>query len=313
MKDKFNREINYLRISITDLCNLRCTYCVGDKVVEKKCHENIISPERIREIVSSAVKLGINKVRITGGEPLVRNGVVEICRYIKGIPGINELCLTTNGVLLEKFAQELFDAGVSKLNISLDTLSPEKYHRITRVGDIDDVLRGIKKAKEVGFKDIKINAVLIGGFNDDEIKDFADFAIKNNLTVRFIELMPIGESKKLDHSSFISNNAILQALPDLKFDKNDGVSILYKLNDKGAKIGLISPLSNIFCKDCSRLRLTSDGKLRPCLHSPLEINTTGLEGDELFEAIKKAVLLKPEKHHLENGSDATLGMNEIGG
>ena len=314
MKDRFNREVDYLRISVTDLCNLRCTYCMGEDGVNKVSHKSILTPERIRNIVKEASELGIHKVRITGGEPLVRHGIIEICRYIANVPGIDEVCITTNGVLLDKYAKDLYDAGVRKLNISLDTLNKDKYRKITRLGNIDDVLTGIKKAKEVGFKDIKINAVLIGGFNDDEIVNFKDFALQNNLTIRFIELMPIGESLGFNDKSFMSNNIILEKLGNLEFEKVDGVSLLYKLNDKGAKIGLISPLSNSFCKNCSRLRLTSEGKLRPCLHSSLEVDTNGFDGDELKEVIKKAILLKPESHHLNEGKKTNdKKMHQIGG
>ena len=314
MKDRFNREVDYLRISVTDLCNLRCVYCMPVSGVAKKEHKQIISVERIKEVVLAASKLGISKVRLTGGEPLVRNGIIEICKEIKSISAIKELCLTTNGVLLNKMAQELYDAGVDRLNISLDTLNPDKYKHITRGGNIDDVLTGIQKSKEVGFKNIKINVVLIGGFNDDEIKDFGKFAQDQGLTVRFIELMPIGQSKLMARKSYLSNDIILQRIPDL-IPVNDasGVANEYKFKNSNGRIGLISPLSHIFCKTCSRIRLTSEGKIKPCLHSSLEVPTEGFVGDELVEAIRKAILLKPEKHHLEAGSDSLNNMNEIGG
>ena len=314
MKDLFNREVDYLRISVTDLCNLRCVYCMPVSGVAKKEHKQIISVERIKEVVLAASKLGISKVRLTGGEPLVRNGIIEICKEIKSISAIKELCLTTNGVLLNKMAQELYDAGVDRLNISLDTLDPDKYKHITRGGNIDDVLTGIQKSKEVGFENIKINVVLIGGFNDDEIKDFGKFAQDQGLTVRFIELMPIGQSKLMGQKSYLSNDIVLQRIPDL-IPVNDasGVANEYKFKNSNGRIGLISPLSHIFCKTCSRIRLTSEGKIKPCLHSSLEVPTEGFVGDELVEAIRKAILLKPEKHHLEAGSDSLNNMNEIGG
>lgn len=313
MRDSFNREIGYLRISVTDLCNLRCVYCMPADGIIKKEHHEIMSVERIKEVVLAASKLGITKVRLTGGEPLVRHGIMEICREIKSISTIKELCLTTNGVLLKDMAKDLFDAGVDRLNISLDTLKKDKFERITRGGNLDDVLEGIKEAKRVGFKNIKINVVLIGGFNDDEIADFAKFAKKEELVVRFIELMPIGQGKEMSRSSFVSNDLILKSIPELIKTKDDGVSIEYSFKDSKGKIGLISPLSNSFCKYCSRIRLTSDGKIKPCLHSSLEIPTNGLNGDDLVETIKKAIRLKPEKHHLETGSDSKDNMNEIGG
>ncbi|MBO4856420.1 MAG: GTP 3',8-cyclase MoaA [Bacilli bacterium] len=313
MKDSFNREVDYLRISVTDLCNLRCVYCMPSCGVCKKEHQEIISVERIKEVVLAASKLGITKVRLTGGEPLVRKGIIEICKEIKSISAIKELCLTTNGVLLKNMAQTLFDVGVDRLNVSLDTLDLKKYERITRGGNLNDVLGGIEKAKAVGFKNIKINAVLIGGFNDDEITDFVEFAKKEELTVRFIELMPIGQGKLMGKESFVSNDLIFQKVPDLIQTRDDGVAKEYSFKDSKGKIGLISPLSHSFCSSCSRIRLTSDGKIKPCLHSSMEIPTNGLGGDELVETIKKAILLKPEKHHLEIGSDSLNNMNEIGG
>ena len=313
MKDRFSREINYLRISVTDLCNLKCIYCVSEKGVPKKQHSEIISPERIEEIVRAAVKLGINKVRITGGEPLIRHGIIEICRKIRGISGIKELCLTTNGVLLKEMAKNLYDAGVDRLNISLDTLDADKFSRITRGGNIKDVYEGIFEAQKVGFKNTKINVVLIKNFNDNEIFAFLKFAEKYGVFVRFIELMPIGQGKEMGPDSFISNNEILKHLANLEKVESDGVSVQYKFKNQPGGIGLISPISNSFCKSCSRLRLTSDGKLRPCLHSSIEVDTNGLSGEDLTNALIEAIELKPEKHHLERGSDSLKGMNEIGG
>ena len=313
MKDSFNREINYLRISVTDLCNLKCVYCVPEKGVAKRKHEDIISPERIEEIIKAAAKLGINKVRITGGEPLIRHGILEICRKIRGISGIKEICLTTNGVLLEEMAQDLFEAGVDRLNISLDTLDPEKYKRITRGGDITNVLKGIDAAQKVGFKNTKVNVVLIHNFNDGEIENFVKFAENHSIFVRFIELMPIGQGKEMGPDSYISNAVVEKHLGELVKVESDGVSSQYRFKNKEGGIGLISPLSNSFCKNCSRLRLTCDGKLRPCLHSSIEVDTNGLHDEELLEVLEKAIRLKPEKHHLEKGSESNKGMNEIGG
>ena len=315
MKDNFGRDINYLRVSVTDLCNLRCTYCMPKDGVIKKCHDEIISIERIKEIVEAASKLGINKVRITGGEPLVRKGIIKICEDISSIEGIEELSLTTNGIFLAKMAKELKNAGIKRINISLDTLRKDRFFAITRGGNLDDVLCGIKEAKNVGFSKIKLNCVLIRGFNDDEVFDLINFAKNNDLELRFIELMRIGEAEKLNANSFVSNDDVLNSIPDLIFLKEDGVSKEYGFKDSKTRIGFISPLSNMFCSSCSRLRLTSDGKLKPCLHSSLEVDLNNLHGDELVDAIKKAILLKPEKHHLNENknSDSKRGMSEIGG
>lgn len=314
MRDLFNREVDYLRISITDLCNLRCIYCMPQNGVTKLEHSSIISPERIKEIVDAASELGIKKVRLTGGEPLVRKGLIDIIKLIKQNPKIEEICLTTNGVGLSKVAKNLFEAGVNRLNISLDTLDEKKYKYITRNGELKDVLEGIKAAQEVGFKNIKINIVLIGGFNDDEIEEFARFAGKYSLTARFIELMPIGESTNFKKENFISNNVVLSKLNNLEKVSDDGVSSLYKIKGTNGYIGLISPMSKKFCESCSRIRLTSDGKIKPCLHSKAEIDLNGLSGGALTNKIKEAILAKPKEHHLESGrSDSLRDMNKIGG
>lgn len=314
MKDTFNREVDYLRISITDLCNLRCLYCMPKDGIKKIEHAFIISPERIKEIVDSASELGIKKIRLTGGEPLVRKGLINIIKLIRQNPKIEELCLTTNGVGLSKVANELYEVGVDRLNISLDTLDEKKYKYITRNGELKDVLEGIEVAQKEGFKNTKINVVLIGGFNDDEIEEFARFAGKYSLTVRFIELMPIGESAKFSKESFIENNIVLSHLNNLEKVSSDGVSSLYRIKGTEGYIGLISPMSKKFCETCSRIRLTSDGKIKPCLHSKCEIDLNGLSGVELTNKIKEAILAKPKEHHLESGhSDSLREMNKIGG
>ncbi len=315
MKDNFNREIDYLRVSVTDLCNLRCTYCMPQEGVVKKCHDEIISFERIKEIVEASTKLGIKKVRITGGEPLVRKGIVKICQDIASIKGIEDLSITTNGILLTKYAKELKIAGVKRINISLDTLRKDRYFAITRGGNIDDVISGIKEAQLAGFSKIKLNCVLVKGFNDDEIIDLINFAKNNNLELRFIELMRIGEATKFNSCSFLSNDYILNLVPGLIFLGEDGVSKQYGFKDSSAKIGLISPLSHNFCSSCSRIRLTSDGKIKPCLHSSLEFDLKDLHGDALISKLREAILAKPQKHHLDEdkNSDSKRGMSQIGG
>lgn len=315
MKDSFSREIDYLRISVTDLCNLRCLYCMPEKGVAKIEHDKIISPERIKEIVTKCAELGIKKVRLTGGEPLVRKGIIEIIKSIRSVKGIEEICLTTNGLLLNEMAHDLFDAGVDRLNISLDTLDEKKFSFITRGGKLAQVISGIKKAQEVGFKNTKVNCVLIGGFNDDEIERFADFAKRYSLIVRFIELMPIGESEQFEDKSFVSNELILKRLPNLIPIDSDGVAMYYSIPHSNGIIGLISPLSNSFCASCSRIRLTSDGKIKPCLHSKDEIDLNGLTGEKLSDALKRAILSKPKQHSLneDRRSKSIRGMSKIGG
>ena len=315
MRDSFNREVDYLRISVTDLCNLRCVYCMPEKGVEKFSHDQIISPERIKEIVEASVKLGIKKVRLTGGEPLTRRGLTEIIKFTKSVKGIEEICLTTNAIGLKEKAKELKDAGVDRLNISLDTLDEKKFKFITRGGELSSVLEGIAESQKIGFKNTKINCVLIGGFNDDEIKNFLEFSAKFKLIVRFIELMPIGEGANFKAKSFISNKVVLEQLPGAILDYSDGVTNYYKFKDNDARIGLISPLSNKFCESCSRIRLTSDGKIKPCLHSKAEFDLSELHGKELEDKIKESILAKPKEHYLnEDGKSRSIrGMSKIGG
>lgn len=314
MKDQYLREIDYLRISVTDLCNLRCSYCMPKGGVKKLSHSDIMSIERIIEVTKVFASLGITKVRLTGGEPLVRKGIVDIVKGIKNIKGITLLAVTTNGILLKDYASDLYQAGLDRINISLDTLDIDKYKLLTRGGDISKVFEGIKESKKVGFKDIRINTVLLAKFNEDEIDDLFKFAHDNDLFLRFIELMPIGEAKKLNKDSFISNDILKDKLNDLIKVEDDGVSITYAFKDGKGKIGLISPLSHMFCSSCNRIRLTSDGKIKPCLHSSNEIDINGLDDEELVKAIKEAIFNKPKSHHLnEEDSSSLRGMSEIGG
>jgi GTP 3',8-cyclase len=315
MKDDFGRDIYYLRLSVTDLCNLRCVYCMPEEGVEKRCHSDILSVEEIEEIVRASVACGIRKVRVTGGEPLVRKGIIEICRRLTAIPEIQELCITTNGTLLPQFAVPLREAGVKRLNISLDTLDSEKYKMITRTGSLKDALGGIDAALEAGFENIKINAVLMGGVNDAEIPALLELTRKDNINVRFIELMPIGECAEWSHERFISNSKVLEMVPELYEVGSSGVAKLYRLPGGIGTVGLISPISAHFCPSCNRIRITADGKLKPCLHSKEEVNLRGLHGRELVDTIRASVRLKPQQHHLDENtqSGAARNMNAIGG
>lgn len=315
MKDQYLRDITYLRVSITDRCNLRCRYCMPDGVC-KLSHEDILSYEEILEIVEAAAELGVKKIRITGGEPLVRPGCADLCRMISGVKGIEELTLTTNGVLLEQQAKALKEAGVGRVNVSLDTLDPEKYKKITGGGDISRVLRGIEKAKEAGLAPLKLNAVLIGGFNDNEIADFVELTRNNPVELRFIELMPMGDTE-FGESAYIPGDTVLQRVPELQEIPSDGgVARLYRLPDGVGKVGLISPLSRHFCDTCNRIRLTSEGAIKPCLHSSREISLRGLHGEELKQRLSEAILEKPKMHgtlDANHQSEAGRNMNTIGG
>lgn len=313
MKDRFGRDITYLRISVTDLCNLRCKYCMPESGVESLCHSDILSLEEIVEIVKVAAKNGITKIRLTGGEPLVRRGFVHLCKEISKIEQIEDIAITTNGVHLKNMADDLFENKVKRINFSLDTLVKEKYNDITRRNDFEKTMESLFYAIEKGFK-VKLNVVLIGGFNDDEIENFVKLANDYDLEVRFIELMQIGETANWSKDKFVSNKIVLEKVPKLEFDGISGVAKIYKIKGQKGKIGLISPISCSFCSDCNRIRLTSDGKLKPCLHSKDEINLKGLSGEELEEVFKRGIFDKPEKHHLEEGkSESARDMNKIGG
>lgn len=313
MKDRFGRNITYLRISVTDLCNLRCKYCMPESGVKSLCHSDILSIEEIVEIVKVASKNGIKKIRLTGGEPLVRRGFINLCKQISEINEIEDIAITTNGVYLKEIADELFENKVRRINFSLDTLIKEKYNDITRRNDFDKTMESLFYAIKKGFK-VKINVVLIGGFNDDEIHDFVNLANDYDLEVRFIELMQIGETANWSKDKFVSNKIVLEKVPELEFDGVSGVAKIYKIKGQKGRIGLISPISCSFCEDCNRIRLTSDGKLKPCLHSKDEINLKGLSGEELEEVFKRGIFEKPEKHHLEDGkSESARDMNKIGG
>ncbi|NLY20467.1 MAG: GTP 3',8-cyclase MoaA [Tissierellia bacterium] len=313
MKDRFNRDINYMRISVTDLCNYRCQYCMPEDGVDKKCHSEILSYEKIEEIVKVASEFGINKIRLTGGEPLIRKGIVGLCQKLSEIEKIDEICITTNGTLLKSMAKDLKEAGVDRLNISIDTLNSEKYREMTRNGKLEDVIEGIELALELGFK-IKLNIVLIGGFNDMEIPELVKLTRDNDVQVRFIELMQIGETANWSKDKFIPNDFVLEAVTELKPINIEGVAKVYKVDDWKGTVGLISPISSCFCDDCNRIRLTSDGKLKPCLHSSEEVDLSNMTEDELRETLRTSIFNKPEKHHLdEDISESIRNMNRIGG
>ena len=317
MRDKFDREITYLRVSITDRCNLRCRYCMPEEGVCKLAHQDILRYEEITEIVEMAAELGIRKVRVTGGEPLVRLGCPELCGQIAAIPGIEEVVITTNGVLLEQQARALKDAGVRRVNVSLDTMDSDKYKTITGGGDIQKVLRGIEAARQVGMTPIKINTVLIGGFNDNEIPDFVEMTREQPVELRFIELMPMGPGAEFGDSAYLPGQTVLDRVPELKPLPGDGgVARLYQLPGAAGRVGLISPLSRHFCGSCNRLRLTAEGALKPCLHSSQEIPLRGLHGAALREAMENAIWAKPKMHgalDAHHSSEAGRNMNTIGG
>ena len=319
MKDSFGREITYLRISVTELCNLRCRYCMPEDGVCKLSHADMMTEEEMLTAIEAAVDLGITKIRITGGEPLVKKNIVSICEHAANLPGVKEVCLTTNGVLLPKLAKPLKDAGVTRFNISLDTLKPEKFNYITRIGNLKDALDGIQAAIDEGFEKTKLNAVLIGGFNDDEIEDLASLTVKMPVDMRFIEMMPMYDSGDFGPESFISADTVIEKLQDKGLEAvpaDGGVAKLYRLPASQGNIGLIRPVSAHFCGTCNRLRLTSDGKIKPCLHSSDEYCLKGLDKAGMTEVLKEAIMGKPQWHgelSYDNRSQANRNMNQIGG
>lgn len=317
MIDHYGRDINYMRISVTELCNLRCKYCMPEEGICKRSHDEMMTAEETVDAVKAAVSLGISKIRITGGEPLVKRGIVRLCKQIAEIDGVRELCMTTNGTLLAGCAGDLKAAGLDRINISLDTLNPQKFREITRRGNLQDVFDGIGAAFTAGFDIIKINVVLMGGFNDDEIADFVALTKDHPLEVRFIELMPIGGGIDFDKGKFISCMRVLDAVPQLvPLDVTDGVAAMYGLAGAKGRVGLIRPISCEFCGDCNKIRLTADGMLKPCLHSDVEISIRGKSQTEMAEIMRKAILDKPQMHGMldaDNPSHAGRDMNRIGG
>jgi cyclic pyranopterin phosphate synthase len=286
--------------------------------IKKKAHQDILSLEEIENIARAAVDIGIRKIRLTGGEPLVRKGILKLVKNLAQIRGLEDLSLTTNGTLLGKYAQELHKAGLKRINISLDSLDKEKYKNITRGGCLAEVFEGIEAAKAAGLGPIKINVVLIKGFNDDEIKDFVKLTLDEKIEVRFIELMPLGEVHRWDSARYVSNDEVLRQVPELiplPENNYEGVCKMYKLPEGKGLVGLISPISNHFCGECNRIRVTSDGKLKPCLHSNIEINIKNANEENLRELLINGINAKPETHSVKKEEFVPVkrNMNEIGG
>lgn len=318
MLDKKGRSIEYLRVSLTDRCNLRCVYCMPEKGIEKKYHDEILRFEEVEKIITACASLGIKKVRFTGGEPLVLNGLDKLIKHTASMPDISDISITTNAMLLADMAEDLKKAGLRRVNISLDTLQADKFKKITRLGDINKVFDGIEKCIRLDMVPIKINTVLMKGINDDEIGDLLKLTLDAPIQVRFIELMPIGEGLKYFDKCKMKVEEILEMHPELIPIKDDSkVASVYKLPNAKGSVGLISPVSCKFCSECNRIRLTATGTIKPCLHSAEEINLKPYLNDEekLVEVIKNAVYNKPEEHHLETEgkSDSARMMFQIGG
>lgn len=337
MKDAHGRTIDYVRISLTDRCNLRCIYCMPAEGVQQVPHEDILRFDEILRFARIAAEAGVRRVRLTGGEPLVRKGVVDLVRELHGIPGIDDISLTTNGILLEKFAPALREAGLTRVNISLDSLDSAQYAEITRGGNLDNVLAGIDAALAAGFNPVKVNAVAVRSLNQDYFA-FAKMSIDRPLHMRFIEYMPVGDSSGVcghgwGEEDVISVDEIREHINEAA--RTEGLGELVEVQGSsrpdgggparywefpGAQgtVGFISPLSRHFCNECNRLRLTSQGMLRPCLFSDDEFNAREVlrngTDDDVRALLQQALGAKPEEHTQGDHANATtVGMNQIGG
>lgn len=326
MRDRMGREINYLRISVTDRCNLRCRYCMPEGGTALKPHDEILRLEEIARLVNIFSDLGIRKVRLTGGEPLVRRNLPELVRMIHENPLIDDIALTTNGLLFAKMAGELKEAGLNRVNLSLDTLRPDRYEYITRGGDLGLALNALETALAEGLHPVKINTVVISGFNDDEILDFCRLAYQMPVHVRFIELMPVGELSFWSRDRMLGNDEVKTRiesqyqLKPAKIKHGSGPARYYNIEGGQGSIGFISPMSHQFCHLCNRLRLTADGRLRACLYSPVETDLkkplrSGAGDEEIKALFLETVASKPEKHGMGDKAWARgdRKMSQIGG
>ena len=329
--DPFGRPITYLRVSVTDRCNLRCVYCMPPGGIDLQPHESILRYEEIAAVVREAAAQGVRHIRLTGGEPLARLGLPDLVKMISEIPGIEEISLTSNAILLEKYARALKNAGLTRVNISLDSLRPERFARITRGGSFEAAWRGILAAENAGLTPLKINVVALRGINDDEFPDLARLALEHAWHIRFIEIMPVknqaawGEGFPAPETTFISIAEIQARLESLKleavrFHNGNGPAREYRIPGGLGKVGFIAALSDHFCQDCNRLRLTADGHLRPCLLNNLEIPllATLRRGESILPLLRQAVGQKPAGHTLTglaagDQPASTRSMNQIGG
>jgi cyclic pyranopterin phosphate synthase len=305
--DRWHRQLNYLRISITDRCNLRCIYCQTGPVLHKLKHDEILRYEEILRIINAGIALGIKKVRITGGEPLVRKGVFSFLKTVSNLPGLEDISITTNGILLDRHINDLIAANIQRINVSLDTLNADKYALISGANKWHQVWNGILNAHNTGIYPIKLNIVAMKGINDDECLAFANLTYQFPFWIRFIELMPVGHSDIFE-KRWVSSDTIKQAieshfgpLKPVKKNKHDGPADRFKLADSKGEIGFIHAISHHFCETCNRLRLTANGNLRACLLSDSHIDLrtllrSGCSDEDLKQQFMAAVLLKPVSH-----------------
>ncbi|MGD8192333.1 GTP 3',8-cyclase MoaA [Brevibacillus ginsengisoli] len=328
--DRFGRVHDYLRISVTDRCNLRCVYCMPPEGVEFQPHDQILRYEEIVEVVKVAAKLGVKRLRLTGGEPLVRREIEKLVAMLSAIEGIEDIALTTNGIYLAQKAAVLKEAGVTRVNISLDSMKAERFREITRGGDLLRVLEAIDRSIEVGFSPVKLNVVLMKGFNDDEIEDFLRLTLEKPVNVRFIEYMPIGEASDEWRQRYLPLPTVLEKAKEMGLPAEqtanvfgNGPSENYRLPGAAGTFGLIHPVSNHFCDNCNRLRLTADGNLKPCLYWIDELNVRPHVGnpEELRQLFFHALSIKPETHEMaqalekqsQSHTPTLRRMSQIGG
>jgi cyclic pyranopterin phosphate synthase len=316
MKDQFGRVIQYLRVSVTDKCNLRCVYCMPLQGLEWLQREQILTYEEIARIIRVLAPMGLERVRITGGEPLVRRDVHELVKLIAAVPGIRDLSLSTNAVLLGEQAEALRSAGVHRLNVSLDSLRPDRVDAIARrPGSYPKIMEGLDAAERVGFAPIKINVVLIRGQNDDEIRDFAEITRERPWHVRFIEMMPTGANLELSASQFVSCTEAIREVKEIDDLEpvagpfGNGPARYYQFPGAPGTIGVITPMSHNYCDRCNRMRLTADGQLRPCLFGHIQTNLRDplRAGADLVPLVEQTLRIKPERHYLIQGSDLGSG------
>ncbi|MBI4538107.1 MAG: GTP 3',8-cyclase MoaA [Gemmatimonadetes bacterium] len=326
MIDQFGRPIEYLRISVTDKCNLRCVYCMPEEGLPWLKREEILSYEEIAEIVRVMARLGLRRVRLTGGEPLVRRDLPRLVEMIAAVAGIEDIALSTNAILLEEYADALRAVGVHRVNISLDSLQPERVDAIARrAGSYQKIMGGIAAAERVGFSPIKINMVVMRGRNDDEVEDFARITRERPWHVRFIEVMPTGSNLEISKDEFVSCYEVLSRIRSIgelaatEGPSGNGPARYYRFAGAPGSVGVITPLSHTYCDRCNRMRLTADGHLRPCLFGDIQTNLRDAlrRGEPLEPLVEETLRIKPERHHLVRGSDVGSGrlvaLSQVGG
>lgn len=327
MLDQFGRKIDYMRISVTDKCNYRCMYCMPEQGVDLKPNEQLLTFDETVRVVEAGAQIGIKRLRLTGGEPLVRKDIVQLVRKLKSVPGIEDIALSTNGSLLPQMGRDLKEAGISRVNISLDSLKPERFRELTRRGDVNDVLAAVEAAFAVGMEPVKLNAVVIRGFNDDEICDLAALSIDRPIHMRFIEVMPLSETYLWEGNGLVPVAEMRQKLME-KWDiypyregvKGAGPAKYWKIPGAQGTVGFISAVTECFCADCNRVRLSSDGFMNPCLG---HVHATDLKSvlrgggdlEQLKQVMADCILKKPKEHNFDDiqGDHILRVMVQIGG